>query len=350
MARIFISYAREDAREAYRLSEKLKSAGHDTWFDQERLLPGQKWATEVRKAVRQCDYFIAVISTRSLTKRGFVQRELRQAIDLLDEFPEGSVFIIPARLDDCVIQEERLLSLQYVNLFPSWDVGVEVILKTLRHYSLATDLNRGSEAVDTSQFHGSSSVAAPIIQGILRIDIISPRNYKYYLLTSGVIFLTVFAILAVLVVKFDVNNRDYEWEDPVAGLLSLVLFGSFYTGVRGFMRWLRSFRVRRQIVQANELVAAVFRAEHPFFGRLVIGSKGWLVVFILIQLILAAEISAGLMVFLLTLLGASRLGLGTTLFGISLSSIPLGLTFILLRRFNSVWRDYQAKAGVPGVH
>jgi hypothetical protein len=76
MGFVFISYAREDAAAAFRLSEALKEAGVETWFDQERIVGGQNWPMETRRAIRQCDFFVALLSSRSLSKRGFVQREI----------------------------------------------------------------------------------------------------------------------------------------------------------------------------------------------------------------------------------------------------------------------------------
>jgi hypothetical protein len=44
---------------------------------------------------------VAILSKNSVGKRGSVQKELKQALDVLDEFPENEVFLIPARISEC---------------------------------------------------------------------------------------------------------------------------------------------------------------------------------------------------------------------------------------------------------
>ena len=41
------------------------------------------------------------LSVDSVTKEGYLQKEIRQALDVANEKPEGSIFLIPARLDNC---------------------------------------------------------------------------------------------------------------------------------------------------------------------------------------------------------------------------------------------------------
>jgi len=129
--RVFLSYAREDVAEAVRLYEELSAKGLDVWLDKESLLPGQNWKSTIRREIRERRYFIAVLSHKSLSKRGYVQKELKEALDVLEEYPASSVFIIPARLDDCTPSDERLRDLHWVNMFDNWDLGVERILKTI---------------------------------------------------------------------------------------------------------------------------------------------------------------------------------------------------------------------------
>lgn len=127
---VFICYGREDETHARRLNQDLKGAGLNTWFDRERLLPGQKWEVEIKKAIGKSRFFIALLSSRSVNRRGFVQKELAQALSVLDEFPESGIFLIPARLDDCSLPT-RLQKLQWVDMFPSWSDGLEILKRAL---------------------------------------------------------------------------------------------------------------------------------------------------------------------------------------------------------------------------
>jgi formylglycine-generating enzyme required for sulfatase activity len=72
---------------------------------------------------------IVCLSRTSINKTGFVNKEIRFALDAADEQPEGKVFIIPTRLEDCPVPE-RLSKWQWVNLYaPN---GYEKLLRGLR--------------------------------------------------------------------------------------------------------------------------------------------------------------------------------------------------------------------------
>jgi hypothetical protein len=132
MHKIFLSYAHEDLSAARRLYEVLDSIpAVQVWFDKEALLPGQSWAREIRAAISDADYFVLLLSERSARKKGFYQREIRAALDVLQELPEGRVFLIPARLDDCQVHFESLATIQYVDLFPDFAAGVTKILRSI---------------------------------------------------------------------------------------------------------------------------------------------------------------------------------------------------------------------------
>jgi hypothetical protein len=128
---VFISYAREDSEAAQRLYETLKASGADPWLDTINLIPGQNWKSAIRDAIDKCRYFIAIFSNNSVEKRGFVQKELRIALELLEEFPENEIFIIPIRLDDCHPSYKLVRDLQWVDLFPNWTEGVSKILRAI---------------------------------------------------------------------------------------------------------------------------------------------------------------------------------------------------------------------------
>lgn len=51
-------------------------------------------------------------------------------MDVLDEFPEGEIFAIPTRLDDCEIPYEKFRSIEHVDLFPDWNEGIQRLLRT----------------------------------------------------------------------------------------------------------------------------------------------------------------------------------------------------------------------------
>jgi CHAD domain-containing protein len=84
---VFISYARQDSDSALRLYEDLKDKSDlNPWPDKKNLLPGQTWNLEIRKAIKNSRYFLALFSSMSVQKRGYIQRGFRFALEVLDEF------------------------------------------------------------------------------------------------------------------------------------------------------------------------------------------------------------------------------------------------------------------------
>lgn len=128
---IFLSYAREDEEIATKLFNDLSRVGLRIWFDRVSLQPGQRWKPAIQKAIRQCRYFIALLSSNSVTKKGYVQKELREALELLDEYPESETFIVPVRIEDCTPSHLRLNDIHWVDLFPSYGEGFTKLLRVL---------------------------------------------------------------------------------------------------------------------------------------------------------------------------------------------------------------------------
>jgi DNA segregation ATPase FtsK/SpoIIIE-like protein len=126
---VFLCHSTDDKPAVRPLYHRLCEDGFDPWLDEEKLLPGQEWATEIRKAVRSSDVVIVCLSHESTTKAGYVQKEIKYALDVADEQPEGSIFLIPVRLEKCQVPE-RLRHVQWVNLFQR--KGYEKLASALR--------------------------------------------------------------------------------------------------------------------------------------------------------------------------------------------------------------------------
>lgn len=116
---------------ALRLYDDLRRAGVSPWLDRKKLLPGQNWQRVITQALQDSAYILTLLSSHSVTKRGYVQKELKAALDLVDEFPPSKIFIIPVRLDDCRPSDERLMELHWVDLFPAYEEGLSRILRVL---------------------------------------------------------------------------------------------------------------------------------------------------------------------------------------------------------------------------
>jgi hypothetical protein len=129
---VFISYAREDATAAMRLYSDLRDVGLQPWLDQESLLPGQKWRSAITRAIEDSRFFIALLSSRSVNRRGFVNKEMVEALEILDTHPESAIYLIPARLNECQPSHEKLRYLNWVDMFPDWEAGLAKIVRAIK--------------------------------------------------------------------------------------------------------------------------------------------------------------------------------------------------------------------------
>jgi TIR domain-containing protein len=117
--RVFLCHASQDKPVVRALYQKLAAEPWiDPWLDEERLLPGQDWNLEIEKAVESSDAVIVCVSSISVAKEGYVQRELRQVLSIALEKLEGAIFVIPLRLDDCPLPRQ-LKDRQSLDYFPA---------------------------------------------------------------------------------------------------------------------------------------------------------------------------------------------------------------------------------------
>jgi hypothetical protein len=98
---VFLSHASQDKPKVRNLCKRLRQDGFDPWLDEERLLPGQDWNLEIEKALRASDAILLCFSEFSVAKEGYIQREYKRAMRYFEEKPEGTLFVIPVRLDKC---------------------------------------------------------------------------------------------------------------------------------------------------------------------------------------------------------------------------------------------------------
>jgi len=128
--RVFLCHSLDDKPAVRDLHKALKLYnGIQPWLDEIDLLPGQDWDLEIRKAVKRADIVLVCLSLSSITKRGYIQKEIKYALDVADEQPEGSIFLIPLRLEECVAPD-RLRNRQWVDYFSP--TGHEQLMSALR--------------------------------------------------------------------------------------------------------------------------------------------------------------------------------------------------------------------------
>lgn len=114
--RVFLCHSSADKVHVRALYPRLVSDGFAPWFDEEDLLGGESWELEIRNAVRASDFVVVCLSDKSTTTSGYVHKEITQALDVAEQQPEGTIFVIPLRLEECEVPD-RLRHLQWVDLF-----------------------------------------------------------------------------------------------------------------------------------------------------------------------------------------------------------------------------------------
>ena len=129
--RVFIAYGLADLEAAEKIFTTLAARGIAPWLDRRSLLPGQDWPRRIQEAIESSDYFIACFSRNSVMKRGGFQVELRQALECGQRLPLDEPFIIPVRLDDCVVPARIKRETQYVDLFPDWNAGLDRVIRII---------------------------------------------------------------------------------------------------------------------------------------------------------------------------------------------------------------------------
>ena len=130
--KVFICYAMEDYNVAKRLYNDLKNLGLKPWLDKEDILIGQNWKFAINQAIQKSDYFLALISRNSLSKKGYVHKEMKIAFEVLDNYPTSQIFLLPVLLEKCEPFDENLQNIQWGKLYPSYKTGFYEILRVFK--------------------------------------------------------------------------------------------------------------------------------------------------------------------------------------------------------------------------
>jgi hypothetical protein len=130
--RVFIAYVEEDLVFARKLYRAFEDSGLRPWLDKKRLMPGQNWPRAIETAIHTSDFFVACFSRRATTKRGSFHSELRYALFCAAKVPLDEIFLIPLRLDDCVVPNRISKQIQYLDLFPNWEAGVSRLIAVIK--------------------------------------------------------------------------------------------------------------------------------------------------------------------------------------------------------------------------
>ena len=103
---VFLSYASEDVDRVDLMRAELQKRGVFVWQDRQNLRAGQNWDLQIARVIKDCDYFVFVqtdsTDARDLAlKDGVYNRELKRAIQRVDDKPMGTVFLLHVTIGSC---------------------------------------------------------------------------------------------------------------------------------------------------------------------------------------------------------------------------------------------------------
>jgi hypothetical protein len=98
---VFLSYASEDRRAAQLIRDSLPAFGMEVWYDESDLVGGDAWDQKIRRQIRECDYFMPVISAHTEARHeGYFRREWRLAVERTLDMVDDHIFLLPVVIDN----------------------------------------------------------------------------------------------------------------------------------------------------------------------------------------------------------------------------------------------------------
>ena len=135
--KVFLSYAKEDKEFILECYEELKRKGFSPWMDEHDLLPGQAWDSCLKANMKSTDVVLIFMSSVSVEKIGYVQREMKYFVDKRKDFPDDYIYIIPIQIDDCTVPNLISSEIQFINI--NKDLSGREWNKVLRSLGVAAE-------------------------------------------------------------------------------------------------------------------------------------------------------------------------------------------------------------------
>ena len=203
--RVFLCHSSQDKPIVREIYQRLNAEGWiDPWLDEEKLLPGQDWDLEIEDAVKAADAVIVCLSSISVKKEGYIQKELRFALNVALEKPENTIFIIPLRLDECFIPRS-IKTIQCIDYFPNNKIN-SAYQKLIKSLKFRADSFRIEKKV--SKFDKEERIPSPRKQN-------QPAT-SYSSIRKGIVTLLVLLVFGglatVILFSINFNNLFYNSE------------------------------------------------------------------------------------------------------------------------------------------
>jgi TolB-like protein len=97
---VFLSYASEDRKAAQTIRDALPALGLEVWYDESDLDGGDVWDQKIRRQIRECDFFMPLISAHTEARpEGYFRREWRLAVERTLDMADDHTFLLPVAID-----------------------------------------------------------------------------------------------------------------------------------------------------------------------------------------------------------------------------------------------------------
>jgi TIR domain-containing protein len=104
--KIFLSYAHEDHDRVKKVYDRLRKNNCDLFFDKKSIVGGEQWSLRVREEIKESNFFAVFLSQNSVAKSGYLNREIKEALEHWEEHVKDDIFIIPLRIEECKTPSE----------------------------------------------------------------------------------------------------------------------------------------------------------------------------------------------------------------------------------------------------
>ncbi len=207
--KVFLCHASTDKPKIRELYRYLKRRGINPWFDEEHLVGGQDWQVEIPKALATSDAIIICLTKNSVDKEGYIQKEIKFALDKALEMPEGRIFLIPVKFEECEVPFS-LSRYQWVDL--TVEAGYAKMMKALKFH--ASHLERSKAEISKKDVEEENlarekkerEVAERDSKAVVKKALAKIINNSFIALSStlfkGVPFIKMLGIVGIVIVLF----------------------------------------------------------------------------------------------------------------------------------------------------
>jgi hypothetical protein len=124
---VFLSHSHEDQIYTDKIAIALKQAGHNVWYDNWDLNPGDNIITKIDEGLKSADVLILVVSDNSLNSE-WVKKEFSAIA--FSEISKGSRRIIPVLIDKSSVPS-YLASYLYIDFTTDFEQGLKELINAL---------------------------------------------------------------------------------------------------------------------------------------------------------------------------------------------------------------------------